>query len=116
MEARFAGTNSNITKKDEHNKTGKLSTYNMPLDSSNRYNENIRNHYNDNNKSNINTNNDHYIKSIDYDYLVLALGSNTNFFGNKNLENASFTMKSLYDAFSIRSHIIDTLDDRYVII
>ena len=60
--------------------------------------------------SNINTNNDHYIKSLDYDYLVLALGSNTNFFGNKNLEKASFTMKSLYDAFSIRSHIIDTLE------
>jgi NADH dehydrogenase len=40
----------------------------------------------------------------------LALGSNTNFFGNKNLDNASFTMKTLYDAFSIRSHIIDTLE------
>jgi len=110
LEARFASTNNNITKKNEHNKTGRLSTYNMPLDSSNRYNENIRNDYNDNNRSNINTNNDYYIKSIDYDYLVLALGSNTNFFGNKNLENASFTMKSLYDAFSIRSHIIDTLE------
>jgi NADH dehydrogenase FAD-containing subunit len=55
-------------------------------------------------------NKDHYIKSLDYDYLVLALGSNTNFFGNKNLEKASFTMKNLYDAFSIRSHIIDTLE------
>jgi NADH dehydrogenase len=40
----------------------------------------------------------------------LALGSDTNFFGNKNLEKASFTMKNLYDAFSIRSHIIDTLE------
>ena len=110
LEARFAGTQNNITKKYEHNKTSRLSTYNMPLNSSNRFNENIRNDYNDNNRRNINTNNNHYIKSIDYDYLVLALGSNTNFFGNKNLENASFTMKSLYDAFSIRSHIIDTLE------
>ena len=116
LEARFASTNNNITKKDEHNKTGRLSTYNMPLNSSNRYSENIRNDYNDNNKSNINTNNDHYIKSIDYDYLVLALGSNTNFFGNKNLENASFTMKSLYDAFSIRSHIIDTLEQTDILL
>ena len=119
LEARFAGTHNNITKKDEHNKTGRLSTYNMPLNSSNRYNENIRNYYNDHNrsnKSNINTNNDHYIKSIDYDYLVLALGSNTNFFGNKNLENASFTMKSLYDAFSIRSHIIDTLEQTDILL
>ena len=62
----------------------------------------------DNNYRDINK--DHYIKSLDYDYLVLALGSNTNFFGNKNLEKASFTMKNLYDAFSIRSHIIDTLE------
>jgi NADH dehydrogenase FAD-containing subunit len=64
------------------------------------------------NSSTNNTKNygDHYTKSLDYDYLVLALGSNTNFFGNKNLEKASFTMKSLYDAFSIRSHIIDTLE------
>ena len=119
LEARFAGIHNNITKKDEHNKTGRLSTYNMPLNSSNRYNENIRNYYNDHNrsnKSNINTNNDHYIKSIDYDYLVLALGSNTNFFGNKNLENASFTMKSLYDAFSIRSHIIDTLEQTDILL
>lgn len=116
LEARFASNNNNITKKDEHNKTGRLSTYNMPLNSSNRYNENIRNYFNDNNRSNINTNNDHYIKSIDYDYLVLALGSNTNFFGNKNLENASFTMKSLYDAFSIRSHIIDTLEQTDILL
>ena len=80
-------------------KMGRLSTYNMPLNSSNKYNENIRNYYNDNNRSNINTNNNNYYlkMNIDYDYLVLALGSNTNFFGNKNLENASFTMKSLYD-------------------
>ncbi len=72
--------------------------------------ENIKNDYDNNNTNNINTNNDHYTKSLYYDYLVLALGSNTNFFGNKNLENASFTMKTLYDAFSIRSHIIDTLE------
>ena len=63
-----------------------------------------------NTKNDNNNHGDHYTKSLDYDYLVLALGSNTNFFGNKNLEKASFTMKSLYDAFSIRSHIIDTLE------
>lgn len=78
--------------------------------------ENIKNDYDNNNTNNINTNNDHYTKSLYYDYLVLALGSNTNFFGNKNIEKASFTMKTLYDAFSIRSHIIDTLEHRYVTI
>ena len=63
--------------------------------------------YNENNNNNdINL----YTKSLNYDYLVIALGSNTNFFGNKNLEEASFTMKNLYDAFHVRSHIIDTLE------
>ena len=74
-----------------------------PLRSLTNNTKNYSNNYGDINK-------DHYIKSLDYDYLVLALGSNTNFFGNKNLEKASFTMKNLYDAFSIRSHIIDTLE------
>ncbi|MGZ5551636.1 MAG: NAD(P)/FAD-dependent oxidoreductase, partial [Nitrososphaeraceae archaeon] len=74
-----------------------------PLRSLTNNTKNYDNNYGDINK-------DHYIKSLDYDYLVLALGSNTNFFGNKNLEKASFTMKNLYDAFSIRSHIIDTLE------
>ena len=74
-----------------------------PLRSLTNNTKNYGNNYRDINK-------DHYIKSLDYDYLVLALGSNTNFFGNKNLEKASFTMKNLYDAFSIRSHIIDTLE------
>ena len=74
-----------------------------PLRSMTNNTKNYDNNYRDINK-------DHYIKSLDYDYLVLALGSNTNFYGNKNLEKASFTMKNLYDAFSIRSHIIDTLE------
>ena len=74
-----------------------------PLRSLTNNTKNDDNNYRDINK-------DHYIKSLNYDYLILALGSNTNFFGNKNLEKASFTMKTLYDAFSIRSHIIDTLE------
>ncbi|MGD1836289.1 MAG: FAD-dependent oxidoreductase [Nitrososphaeraceae archaeon] len=61
-------------------------------------------HDNDNNTNHL------YTKSLDYDYLVIALGSNTNFFGNKKLEETSFTMKNLYDAFYVRSHIIDTLE------
>jgi NADH dehydrogenase len=72
---------------------------------------------NDNNNNNYaNTKNDQYVKSLWYDYLVIALGSNTNFFGNKNIEKSSFTMKSLYDAFSIRSHIIDTLEQTDILL
>ena len=80
-----------------------------PLRSLTNNTKNYDNNYRDINK-------DHYIKSLDYDYLVLALGSNTNFFGNKNIEKASFTMKTLYDAFSIRSHIIDTLEQTDILL
>ena len=45
-----------------------------------------------------------------YDYLVIALGSETNFFGNKELEKHSFTMKSIDDALILRNHIINVLE------
>lgn len=57
-----------------------------------------------------------FSQSLKYDYLVLALGSNTNFYGNKNIEKTSFTMKTLYDAFSIRSHIISTLEQSDILL
>ena len=50
-------------------------------------------------------------KTLDYDYLVLAMGNQTNFFGNKNIEKNSFTIKSLDDAIKIRNHVISVLED-----
>ena len=47
---------------------------------------------------------------IHYDYLVIALGSRTNFFGLKNVEKHSFTMKTLADAISLRNRLIDMLE------
>ena len=47
---------------------------------------------------------------IHYDYLVIALGSKTNFFGLKNVEKHSFTMKTLADAISLRNRLIDMLE------
>jgi len=47
---------------------------------------------------------------IHYDYLVIALGSKTNFFGLKNVEKHSFTMKTLSDAISLRNRLIDMLE------
>src|SRR5829696_4813317 len=111
LEARFTSNYRNITEDENNKKRDALSTNHVQLvNSSVSSYENIKNNDNDNNNNNINTNNAHYINSLYYDYLVLALGSNTNFFGNKNLYKTSFTMKTLYDAFSIRSHIIDTLE------
>ena len=105
LEARFTAGNYSSSR-EEDKKLDILSNHLPSVKSSDTSKENIKND-NDENYVDLNT---HYIKSLYCDYLVLALGSDTNFFGNKNLERASFTMKSLYDAFSIRSHIIDTLE------
>ncbi len=37
---------------------------------------------------------------LEYDYLVLALGSKDNFFGNNNIEEFAFTIKTLEDAIA----------------
>lgn len=48
--------------------------------------------------------------TLEYDFLVIALGSQTNFFGNKNVETYAYTMKSLNDAVVLRNRIIDMLE------
>ena len=50
-------------------------------------------------------------KILSYDYLVLAMGGKTNFFGNVNIEKNSLTIKSLDDAIKIRNHLISMLED-----
>ena len=48
--------------------------------------------------------------TLNYDYLVLALGSETNFFGMSDVEENSFTLKSLGDAIILRNHVISMLE------
>jgi len=48
--------------------------------------------------------------SIHYDYLVVALGSETNFFGMVDVEKNAYTMKTLNDAVMLRNRIIDMLE------
>ncbi len=43
---------------------------------------------------------------VPYDYVVLAAGATTNFFGMKNLEEHCFAMKSLQEALHIRNHVL----------
>ncbi|MGH2644185.1 MAG: NAD(P)/FAD-dependent oxidoreductase [Chitinophagaceae bacterium] len=43
------------------------------------------------------------IGEIRYDYLVIATGSTSNYFGNQNIESFSLGMKSLYEAVGIRN-------------
>src|SRR5919202_2745109 len=47
---------------------------------------------------------------LEYDYLVIALGSETNFFGMEDIERHSFTMKTIDDAIILRNHIINILE------
>jgi len=46
------------------------------------------------------------IGDFDYDVLVIAIGCKTNFFGNNGLKKNAFTLKSTYDAISLRNHIL----------
>ena len=48
---------------------------------------------------------------LGYDYLIIALGSTTNFFGLPGLEENSLTMKSLGDAIHLRNRLIDLLEE-----
>ena len=50
-------------------------------------------------------------KILEYDYLVLAVGGRTNFFGNADIKKHSLTIKSLDDAIKIRNHVISTLEE-----
>ena len=48
--------------------------------------------------------------SIHYDFLVIALGSETNFFGMADVEKNAYTMKTLNDAVMLRNRVIDMLE------
>jgi len=48
--------------------------------------------------------------SIHYDFLVVSLGSETNFFGMSDVEKHAYTIKNLNDAMTIRNRVIDMLE------
>ena len=52
-------------------------------------------------------------RSLPYDDLVIALGSETNFFGNLDLERRAFTLKNLEDAARVNNHIIRQFERAY---
>lgn len=49
------------------------------------------------------------IGMITYDYLVIATGSKTNFFGNKTIEDNAMWMKTIPQALNIRSLILSLI-------
>jgi len=44
--------------------------------------------------------------AIPYDYLVVAAGSETNFFGRTSVQRHAFDLKDLDDALSLRNHVL----------
>jgi len=50
------------------------------------------------------------IGTISYDYLVLAAGSANNFFGNENIAQNAFVLKSVLEAVDLRSMILQTFE------
>src|SRR5690606_1057323 len=50
------------------------------------------------------------VGTYDYDYLVIASGATSNFFGNKEVEKNSLPMKSIKEALNIRSYILQNLE------
>ncbi len=43
---------------------------------------------------------------LDYDYLVLGIGTETNFFGMENVKRNALPMKSIGDAINLRNHLL----------
>jgi len=49
-------------------------------------------------------------KYLHYDYLVIAIGSETKFFGMSDVQQNAFTIKTLNDAIRLRNHVIYLLE------
>src|SRR5215204_1538580 len=50
-------------------------------------------------------------EEIPYDVLVLAMGADTNFFGNQNMASNAFPMKSTVEALQLRHRLIQNFED-----
>lgn len=48
--------------------------------------------------------------SLEYDYLILAMGSETNYFGMENVKKNALPMKTIDDALNLRNHILMNLE------
>ena len=51
------------------------------------------------------------IGRLKYDYLIIATGSKTNYFGNTNIEKFSMAMKNVPQSLNLRSLIIENFED-----
>jgi len=54
------------------------------------------------------------IDDFEYDYLVIAVGCTTNYFGNEAIEKFTFPMKSVPEAIQLRNRILQTFEDTLI--
>ena len=54
---------------------------------------------------------EHHLHELGYEYLVIALGSTTNYYGISGLQDKAVAMKSLGDAIHLRNQLIDLLEE-----
>ena len=52
--------------------------------------------------------------NLKYDYLVLAIGADTNFFGNEHIAEKAIPMKSVSEALYLRNAILDDFEKALV--
>ena len=50
------------------------------------------------------------IQQLNYDYLILATGSNMNYFGNEAFKVYSHTLKSLQESIDLRNHVLRSFE------
>jgi NADH dehydrogenase len=50
------------------------------------------------------------IGDFEYDFLVLSMGCKTNYFGNESISQNAFSLKTTYEAISIRNHILQVFE------
>lgn len=51
---------------------------------------------------------------LQYDYLVLAIGADTNFFGNQNIQERALPMKSVGEALGLRNRLLENFEKALV--
>jgi NADH:ubiquinone reductase (H+-translocating) len=52
--------------------------------------------------------------NIDYDFLVLGIGADTNFFGMKNIQERALPMKSVGEALGLRNRLLENFEKALV--
>ncbi len=50
-------------------------------------------------------------ENFSYDYLIIATGTTTNYFGNNSFQEKTFPMKSTYEALQIRNTLLQHFED-----